>query len=153
MDPILWALDAKKSWIKKHENFNIALCNESDLATLVELKRLQMLEEKGVISASDAEIKEGLLSRQREGLSAYFLKWDDQIVGFAIVDTAQKPYTLKSFYASRNFRRSGMRALNFSKLVDMLETDVLEVEVYAGNTSRRLFWDTRFQGKESLHAL
>ena len=121
---------------------NMALCNESDLATLVELKRLQMLEEKGVITVSDPEIREGILSRQREGLSAYFLKWDDDIVGFAMVDITQKPFILKSFYASSNFRRSGMRALNFSKLVDLLETDVLEVEVNAENTSSRLFWET-----------
>lgn len=121
---------------------NIALCNESDLATLVELKRWQMLEEKGAVTASGPEIREGLLSRQREGLSAYFLKWDNQIVGFAMVDTAQKPYTLKSFYASRNFRRSGMKSLNFSKLVDMLEIDVLEVEGYASNTSNRFFRET-----------
>jgi ribosomal protein S18 acetylase RimI-like enzyme len=121
---------------------SIALCNESDLATLVELNRLQMLEEKGVISVSDPEIREGLLIRQRQGLSAYFLKWGDEIVGFATVDTAQKPYSLKSFYASRNFRRSGMKSLNFSKLVEMLETDILEVEVYASNTSSRFFWET-----------
>jgi hypothetical protein len=121
---------------------NMALCNESDLATLVELKRLQMREEKGIITASDPEIREALLSQQREGLSAYFLKWDEDIVGFAMVDMTQKPFTLKSFYASRNFRRSGMRALNFSKLVDLLETDVLEVEVNAENTSSRLFCET-----------
>jgi hypothetical protein len=121
---------------------DIALCNESDLATLVELKRLQMLEEKGVVTVSDPEIREGLLSRQREGLSAYFLKWDGEIVGFAMVDTAQKPYSLKSFYVSCNFRRCSIKALNFSKLVDMLETDVLEADVNADNTSSRLLWET-----------
>jgi predicted acetyltransferase len=121
---------------------DIALCNERDLATLVELSRMQMLEEKGVIDASDQEIREGLVSRQREGLSAYFLKWDDDIVGFAMVDITQKPFALKSFYASCNFRRNGMRALNFSKLVDLLETDVLDVEVNGDNNSSRLFWET-----------
>jgi hypothetical protein len=124
------------------KTLNIALCNESDLATLVELNRLKILEERGGVSSSDPEIREGLLNQIREGTSAYFLKWDTKIVGFAMVGTSQKPYTLKSFYASRNFRRSGMKALNFRKLVDMLETDVLEVEVYAGNTSSRLFWET-----------
>jgi predicted acetyltransferase len=124
------------------KTLNIELCDESDLAILIELTRLQMLEERGEITASNSEIREGLLSQLQDGISAYFLKWDEEIVGFAMVDTAQKPYSLKSFYASRNFRRSGLKSLNFRKLVDMLETDVLDVEVYAGNVSSRLFWET-----------
>jgi predicted acetyltransferase len=124
------------------KTLSIALCNGSDLAILVELNRMQMQEERSENRVSAIVIKEGLVNQMRDGTSAYFLMWDSEIVGFAMVDTAQKPFSLKSFYASRNFRRSGMKSLNFSKLVDMLETDVLEVEVDAGNTTSRLFWET-----------
>ena len=121
---------------------NIALCNESDLSTLIELRRRQMQEERGEITLSNAEIKDNLLIQLKDGNSAYFLKWDAQIVGFAMVDTAQIPYALKSFYASGNFRRSGMKPLNFSKLLALLETEVLKVGVYTGNTTSRLFRET-----------
>jgi hypothetical protein len=124
------------------KTLNIVLCNENDLDILTELDRLKIIEEKGLIKASNQEIKERLLNQMQRGISAYFLKWDSDVVGFAMVDTTRKPYKLKSFYASRCFRRSGMKALDFRKLVDILETDVLDVEVYTSNASGRLFWET-----------
>ena len=84
-----------------------------------------MLEEEGRIGLTNSEIKNGLVNQMQNGITAFFLKWDAEIVGFALINTAQTAYSLKSFYATRNFRSGGVKTLNFKKLAEMLEIDML----------------------------
>ncbi len=101
---------------------------------------------------SDAAIEAQLYDLMDHGNQAFLLRWDTDVVGFAIIDTTRQPFSLKYFYASRNFRRSGMKVLDFSKLIDLLDTDALEVKINARNNSSRLFWET-FGFKEQFVSL
>jgi hypothetical protein len=123
------------------KNLNIELYRQQNYATLANLRRRQIEEENNPLPISDSAIEKQIDDWLSSGHQAFFLKWDADIVGFAIIDTTCEPYSLKYFYASRNFRRSGMKVLDFRKLIDVLETDALEVKVNAHNNSSRLFWE------------
>jgi hypothetical protein len=109
---------------------------------LLELRRRQIEEDRNCAVPNDLSVSQQIIEWTAGQYRAFFLKWDEDIIGFAVIETHHEPYSLKYFYASRNFRRSGMKVLDFSKLVDLLETDVLEVQVAARNNSSRLFWET-----------
>jgi predicted acetyltransferase len=124
------------------KNLNIELYRPQNFDILAELRRRQIEEERSALPVNSSAIRNQIAEWTTDGHQAFFLKWDDDIVGFAVIDTDCDPYSLKYFYASRNFRRSGMKVLDFSKLIALLDTDVLEVKVNARNTSSRLFWET-----------
>jgi predicted acetyltransferase len=132
------------------KDLSIENCREQNMGTLIALRRRQIAEETNQPVLSDSAIEKQIQDWINSGHQAFFLKWDSDIIGFAVIDTQQTPFSLKYFYAARNFRRSGMKVLDFRKLIDLLDTDALEVKISARNTSSRLFWETFGFKEQSL---
>jgi GNAT superfamily N-acetyltransferase len=120
----------------------IVPCDDDDLEILTGLSRRLLEDQNHNEKLTDSQLNERMRLFLHTGFKAYLIKWGDEAVGYALVDTRHSPYSLSQFYAAQNYRKTGMGTLDLRRLIDLLETDVLEVEVNAGNTSGKLFWTT-----------
>ncbi|MGY4759691.1 N-acetyltransferase family protein [Paenibacillus caseinilyticus] len=71
---------------------------------------------------------------------AYTFEVDDEIIGYALVNHIRKPLYLRQFFICRNCRRNGYGKLAFEKLLEVLDTRNIDIEVMYWNNTGYAFW-------------
>jgi GNAT superfamily N-acetyltransferase len=71
---------------------------------------------------------------------AYLFKKNGEVIGYALVDHRREPLYLRHFFICRHCRRQGYGKMAFAKLLELLGTNKLDVEVMFWNESGYRFW-------------
>ena len=72
--------------------------------------------------------------------NAYFFYNESDIVGYALVNIKQNPLYLRQFFICREYRRRGIGKLAFKKLLQLLESNTIDIEVMVWNERGKCFW-------------
>ena len=80
---------------------------------------------------------QGFLSK---GYSCYLVISAGRVAGYILVKTSSNPAYLRHFYIERHSRRLGIGTEAFNRLLSLLNTDVIDVEVLHDNQPGMAFW-------------
>ncbi len=72
--------------------------------------------------------------------SVAFLFIENEVIGYALVNLARNPYYLIDFFICRNQRLSGKGTMAFNKLMETLNTENIDLDVFCWNDRGRAFW-------------
>ena len=75
------------------------------------------------------------------GCSA-FIFYEDDVVGYALVNLGRTPHYLIDFFVHRSARRGGKGTAAFHLLLRELGTEHLDLGVFCWNTRGRRFWES-----------
>lgn len=92
-----------------------------------------------ILSIEKAEDR--LLSYINTG-SEVFLFMEDDVIGYALVNLVRNPYYLVDFFICRNHRRGGKGTMAFQRLMEELNTEHIDLDVFCWNDRGRGFWES-----------
>ena len=71
---------------------------------------------------------------------AFLFENGSETIGYALVDHTRKPLYLRQFFICWNVRRKGYGKTAFKKLLNLLETEIIDIEVMSWNARGIGFW-------------
>ncbi len=122
------------------ESLKIEPCR--DTAMLASLfQELVEDEPADVLRTEETALKEmeALLAR---GEKAYIFTAGSETAGYALVIEDRKPPYLHQFYTCRNERRKGYGTAAFALLLETLNINEMDLDVYVWNERGRAFWES-----------
>ena len=122
----------------------ISKCTEKDISILAELNHQLIEDEKSTNTMLVSELEERMLQFIRTAYSAYLFvdETNKKVIGYALINCSQSPLYLRQFFISRDNRRNHLGTTAFEKLIAMLKTSCIEVDVLSWNLSGRKFWES-----------
>jgi ribosomal protein S18 acetylase RimI-like enzyme len=118
----------------------ITKCTFDDLSVLAKLNK-ELYEDENNDNIPTVDVLEERLKLSLEkGAKAYLFKDDEEVSGYALVRTETSPYYLSHFFICRHMRRKGVGTIAFNKLMDELDTDSIDLDVFCWNKRGQGFW-------------
>ena len=115
-------------------------CTVDKLPLLAELnKQLYEDEKNDNIPAIDV-LEERLKYSIEQDSKAYLFTDNDEVVGYALVKTQLSPYYLSHFFICKNMRRKNFGTIAFNQLMNELNTDSIDLDVFCWNQRGQEFW-------------
>lgn len=120
------------------EGLRIEPCN--DITLLSRLFKELAEDEPADVLRTDEMAKEEMEAFLARGEKAYIFTADGSIAGYALVVVNRKPPYLHQFYICRSERRKGCGTAAFKLLLETLNVDEMDLDVYVWNERGRAFW-------------
>lgn len=115
-------------------------CTFDDIPMLARLnKELYEDENNDNIPAMEV-LEERLKLSMEQGSKAFFFMTDGEIAGYALVKTQTVPYYLSHFFICKNRRRKHLGTIAFQKLMEKLDTESIDLDVFCWNQRGQNFW-------------
>ena len=86
------------------------------------------------------EFKEKLAKSITSGFAAYLFVKMGEVVGYALVRVNKTPYYLCDFFICREVRRMHLGTVAFDALMNELNCDTIDLDVFYWNTRGQKFW-------------
>ena len=119
---------------------NIRLCNNDDLDMLAVMNR-QLIEDEQHDNTMDiGQLKERMRGFISGDYNACMFTDNNGIIGYALVDMKRTPLYLRQFFITRDKRRKGYGTLAFNRLMQLLGTGTMDIEVMVWNDTGKAFW-------------
>ncbi|MFZ5986393.1 MAG: GNAT family N-acetyltransferase [Bacillota bacterium] len=71
-----------------------------------------------------------------------FLFIEEEIIGYALVNLDRNPYYLIDFFICRHHRRGGKGTKAFNFLMNELNTESIDLDVFCWNERGKKFWES-----------
>ena len=120
----------------------IKKCTTKDVPQLAVMNKRLIEDERSNNSMNVPELEERMRGFLRSDYAAYFFEDDEQIVGYALVRHTSSPLYLRQFYIERDQRRKHLGEKAFHKLLEYLETDIIDIDVLPWNEAGIGFWES-----------
>lgn len=114
-------------------------CTQKDYGKLLELKKLLMQDEQ-TYPLSDAELESSIARYMRSGYQALFFVDGRNIIGYALVKMNVYPHCLRDFFIRSEYRKKAYGRLCFSRLLDYLCTNTINVDTASRSHMKLGFW-------------
>jgi len=115
-------------------------CTSDNLPLLAQLNK-QLYEDEKNDNIPTIDVLEERLKRSIEqGSKAYLFIENGQIAGYALVRAQLSPYYLSYFFICNNMRRKGLGTAAFNLLMDELNTNSIDLDVFCWNERGQAFW-------------
>lgn len=121
---------------------DLILCTQDDLNILADLNKQLIEDEKSDNKMNIDQLKERMSGFLETDYNAYLFKRQNTVVGYALVKKSQAPIYLRQFFICRQYRKRGYGREAFNKLMHLLGTDAIDIEVLCWNNAGKLFWDS-----------
>lgn len=121
---------------------DLSLCTEDDLNILADLNKQLIEDEKSDNKMNIDQLKERMRGFLETDYNAYLFKRHNTVVGYTLVKKSQAPIYLRQFFICREYRKRGYGREAFNKLMELLGTDAIDIEVLCWNNAGKLFWDS-----------
>lgn len=121
---------------------DLILCTQDDLNILADLNKQLIEDEKSDNKMNIDQLKERMRGFLETDYNAYLFKRHNTVVGYALVKKSQAPIYLRQFFICREYRKRGYGREAFNKLMHLLGTDAIDIEVLCWNNAGKLFWDS-----------
>lgn len=122
------------------KEIDIQVCSKADIELLADLNRQLIEDEEYDVRLGIEKLKERMGGFLEDGYRAYFFKEHGKVRGYALVDFKREPLYLRHYFICRDCRRLGYGTACFKKLLAMLETDKIDIEVMFWNNRGYGFW-------------
>ena len=119
---------------------SIQTCSQEDLDVLAVLNKHLIEDEKHDNKMNVEQLKERMRAFINTDYKAYKFEEHGEIIGYALVNHIRQPLYLRQFFICRSSRRKGYGKLAFEKLIELLNTKNIDIEVMHWNTSGYQFW-------------
>lgn len=117
-------------------------CNDSDLDRLAELNK-QLIEDEKFDSSFDIhQLKDRMRNFIHSDYCAFMFYLRHRLLGYALVNIKQRPYYIRHFFICRDVRRLGYGKKAFYRLLGILNTDTVDLEVLSWNERGICFWNS-----------
>lgn len=116
----------------------IELCNDIEL--LASLNALLYEDENNDKIFSHSELKERVTNMLQKGCTAYLFTEDNTVLGYAIVNETLNPPYLHHFFICREYRRNKMGTKAFQALINHLNAETMDLDVFCWNERGKAFW-------------
>ena len=117
-------------------------CTIKDVPLLAKLNKLFFEEEKSETNLSLPHLEARMSSYLSSHFGAFLFREGEKIVGYALCDKSKTPVYLRQFYISRDERRKGYGRQAFRLLLDKLDIQDADIEVYHWNDIGSAFWSS-----------
>jgi|GEM_PF-2589700 len=124
----------------KYLPIDIQACTSADIELLAELNGQMIEDEKYDVRLSIKKLKERMAGFLENGYKAYLFKEHDSVRGYALVDFKREPLYLRHYFICRDYRRQGYGTTCLKKLLEVLGTDRIDIEVMFWNDRGYGFW-------------
>jgi GNAT superfamily N-acetyltransferase len=118
----------------------IQVCSNDDLDLLAVLNKQLIEDEQHDNKMNIEQLKERMEGFINTDYKAYLFKENGEVRGYALVNHRREPLYLRHFFICRNCRRQGYGKLAFEKLIDLLGTNKIDIEVMHWNERGYEFW-------------
>jgi ribosomal protein S18 acetylase RimI-like enzyme len=119
---------------------DVIKCTYEDLPLLAEMNK-QLFEDENNDNIPTIDIlQERLKKALEEGSIAYLFVVKGKTVGYALIKTNVIPYYLSHFYICREVRRNHLGTVAFNSLMDVLNCDTIDLDVFCWNIRGQEFW-------------
>ena len=85
-------------------------------------------------------LEERLKFAMEQGSKAFIFMVDGEIAGYALVKTQTSPYYLSHFFICKTMRRKQFGTMAFNQLINELNTDSIDLDVFCWNHRGQGFW-------------
>mgnify|MGYP000094324737 CR=1 FL=1 len=120
--------------------FRIIDATDDDLDSLALMNKHLIEDSQHDNKMTVEQLKERMRSFMRGTYKAYLLMDAEKIRGYALVDHSTEPLYLKQFFIGRDSRQNGYGRRYFEELLQLLNTETLDLEVLYWNHDGYEFW-------------
>ncbi len=120
---------------------NIRIANQEEYKLVADMAHQLFEDEPSDTKLSEQEFQDRLLKCIDMGSQAY-LFFEEEIVGYALVNKSRKPYYLVDFFICRPYRRGGRGTTAFHTLLKELGTEEIDLDVLCWNERGKGFWES-----------
>ncbi|MCM3782497.1 GNAT family N-acetyltransferase [Neobacillus mesonae] len=122
-------------------NLSIRICNADDLELLASLNGQLIEDEKHDNKMNIEQLRDRMKDFMDTDYAAnIFEEKYGEVIGYALVNHSKQPIYLRHFFICRPQRRKGYGKLAFNKLIELLNTQNIDVEVMYWNKAGYDFW-------------
>jgi predicted acetyltransferase len=115
-------------------------CTVDNLPLLAELNKQLYEDEKNDNIPKINILEERLKYAMEQGSKAYLFIDSDKVIGYALVRTQVSPYYLSHFFICRNMRKKHFGTIAFNQLMNELNIDSIDLDVFCWNQRGQEFW-------------
>jgi predicted acetyltransferase len=121
---------------------NINECKLEDVNLLAEMNKQLIEDEKAKNTMDIFQLKNRMIDFLKNGYKAFLFLVENNIVGYALCDMTKKPIYLRQFFIKREERRKHYGKESFKKILEKMETNEIEIDVYRWNEAGIKFWES-----------
>jgi len=118
----------------------IEVCCNEDLDLLAVLNKQLIADENYDNKMTLEQLKVRMAGFINTDYKAYLFNENNELKGYALVNHGREPLYLRQFFICRDSRRKGYGKVAFAKLIDLLGTDQIDIEVMYWNERGYEFW-------------
>ncbi|MBH1940014.1 GNAT family N-acetyltransferase [Mobilitalea sibirica] len=120
---------------------NIRKIEKNEIKLIAEMTQKLFEDEPSDMTLSIEDFENRLLNYINAGCEA-FLFTENEVIGYALVNIARNPYYLIDFFICRHHRRNGKGTTAFHVLMNELNTESIDLDVFCWNDRGRKFWES-----------
>ncbi len=133
---------ARMEYKNRYKPVCIRICTKDDVDLLADMNEQLIEDENFDIRFSPKQLRARMLEFIESDYKAYVFEDSGEVKGYALVNHKSMPLYLRHFFICRECRREGYGIAAFHKLLDMLETDKIDIEVMYWNERGYRFWQS-----------
>lgn len=118
----------------------IRVCTDDELDLLAVLNKQLIEDEQHENKMSVEQLRERMKKFINSDYKTYLFEENSKTIGYALVDHTRQPLYLRQFFICRDVRRKGYGRTAFKELLDLLKTNVIDIEVLLWNVRGMEFW-------------
>jgi GNAT superfamily N-acetyltransferase len=130
---------------------SVRTCSHEDLDLLADLNNQLIEDERHDNQMNIEQLKERMRTFINTDYNAYKFELDGEIIGYALVNHIRQPLYLRHLFICRNSRRNGYGKLAFEKLIELLNTTNIDIEVMYWNNVGYGFWKSLGFNERSIY--
>ena len=115
-------------------------CDFRNLQLLAKLNQELFEDENNDNIPSIDILEERLKLAMDSGSKAFLFMENGEIAGYALVKCQVSPYYLSHFFICKSMRRKHLGTIAFNQLMDKLNTDSMDLDVFSWNHRGQEFW-------------
>lgn len=116
-------------------------CTSEDIALLAEMNKQLIEDEKADNPMDIIQLQDRMAEFLNSGYKAFLFAADENFVGYALCDMTKEPIYLRQFFIKREERRKQYGKTAFEKLLQKLEVNEIDVDVFAWNEAGMKFYE------------
>lgn len=124
----------------KNETIKLEKCSSDQLDSLAAMN-LQLIEDENADNPMDlAQLRERMEAFLESEYRAYLFVAAEEAVGYALIRMTASPYYLRHFFVCREHRRKHFGEAAFHAILQELDTDTMDLDVFVWNSRGLDFW-------------
>ena len=115
-------------------------CTIDDISKLAQMNLMLIEDEKADTSMTLYQLEQRMTDFLNTNYKAFFFDMENKHIGYALVNINENPLYLRQFFITRENRRKGFGRMAFYALLEFLQIQEIDIDVYTWNQNGISFW-------------